>query len=239
MVMALRLKSRDRQVPNGGPFYCAATGYMAPRFASFWKIVDGVMAARLGNPGKTRQLNLPTDREGVAEEVDLQWATYCHAHKYFDYIDGTPEQRGPVASRPFQQAPQTRPNLGARSRNVVAGAEAIVDWIASGAEAVGSDLAHQRAATCASCPLNERIHSWSDIFTHAVSAGIRSALNWRDQWNLKTPDDEKLGVCSACSCPLKLKIWMPLDRILSKIPPESKDALHPACWILSEPKTLR
>lgn len=227
----------------GGPFYDAATRYMAPRFASFNTIVQGVIQARLGNPSVTKQHNLSTDPGAVANEVDAAWAKYCYDHKFHDFIDGQPEGGQVAAARPFPAPPPApripgpvRPTLRQSARNVVAGSEILVDWLASGAEAVTPDLSARRASICAACPMNERISSWTDIFTVPVSNAIRGAINLRSEWKLSTPDDQKLGVCNACSCPLPLKVHVPLDRILSKMPNESKDALAEGCWITAENK---
>jgi hypothetical protein len=217
---------------------------MAPRLASFWQIVDGVIAARLGNPGKTQRWNLPVDREAVANEVDLQWATYCHAHKYFDYIDGTPEQRGPGTARPFPPPPPgpamagaARPSLGQSVRNVAAGVETIVDWIKSKEEAVPHEQAEKRAAVCAACKLNEK-GEWTSWFTVSAARAIRAELEKARGWNLTTSRDAELGTCAACSCVNRLSVHCPLEPKLRHMPAEAHDALDPQCWLLSEEKAL-
>lgn len=68
-------------------------------------------------------------------------------------------------------------------------------------------------------------------FTVPASNAIRAQLERKHAMKLETPSDEHLGVCTACDCPLKLKVWMPLDRILAKMPKAAYDALHVNCWI--------
>jgi hypothetical protein len=230
----LRLKNRNRAVPGGLPWFGAQSRFQAPRYASFDTIVRGEIQARLANPAITKQHNLATDYESVANEVDYAGALFCYQRKYFDYIEGEPERGQAAAARPFQQVPQTRPTPGQNARKLAVGAESIVDWIAGGAEAVPSELANKRAATCVACPLNERVASLTDVFTNAVAAGIRSALNWRKEWKLETPDDERLGLCTACGCVNKLAIHMPLDKKIARMPAEVKALLWSDCWVNSE-----
>lgn len=237
----LRLKNRQRQIPGGLNFFDPSTRYTPPRYASFDTIVSGVIAARRANPAATKQFNLPTDYDSVANEVDLHAATFCHQKGYLDYIEGTPEGAGAQAARPPFQPPANRPIHGnvrppisrPNPSRVVAGAVASLDWLASGAEAVPTELAEIRASICASCPLNTK-GDWTSFFTVPVSSAIRGALNALRAWHLNTTKDSELGVCDACSCPLRLKVWFPIEKIMSKIPQASKDALTPQCWIRSE-----
>lgn len=112
----------------------------------------------------------------------------------------------------------------------------LVEWLASGAEAVPQEQATGRGQVCAGCSLNEP-GDLSNFFTRAASEAIRKALNTRREWKLETALDKKLGVCGACLCPLKLKVHLPIDRILAKILPESLDYIRanaPGCWLLKE-----
>ena len=52
--------------------------------------------------------------------------------------------------------------------------------------------------------------------------------------DLTTPYDSKLGVCAACDCPMRLKVWTPLKLILEHMLPEAKAALDSKCWITAE-----
>lgn len=232
----LRLKDRNKQVPGGANFFDPVTRYTPPRYASFQTIVNGVLAARRGNPAMAAQYGLSTDENAVADEVDAYNAQMCYDHRWMDYIVGEPEKRRPVAARPFQpsQGNLSRPSLAQSARSVAAGAEIIVDWLKSGAEAVPKAQADQRAATCAACPMNEKIGTLTELFTMAASEAIRGALKLRNDWNLCTPSDEQLGVCAACWCPLKLKVHVPLKTFLPKMPEEDKQQLWEKCWIKQE-----
>lgn len=229
-----RLKNRQKFIPNGFKFYDPNLRWTAPLNASFATICDGLRSARLANKGVTAAKQLATDINAIAEEVDFYNATLCEQHGWTDYITGS--AGGAAAPAPFYQPPNQQPpspSLMSRARSVAAGSEALVEWIASGAEAVPQEKANQRAAVCAKCPLNGK-GGWEKWFTVPVSNAIRAALRHKGEFKLATPDDDKLGVCEACSCPMALKVWVPFEKFFPKMPQADKDALHKDCWIRSE-----
>ena len=213
------------QIPGGLTFYQPETKFQTPKFASFDTIVRSVIAHRNGNPFLVKKNGWATDYESVASEVDAFNAAICQSHGWNQYI----VEGGPAIASPKSLTPQ--PSLLQSSRRLAAGASVLVEWLNDGAEAVPADLANGRALTCVGCPQNEK-GDWTSFFTKPVSNAILNQLNRRREMKLTTPSDDKLGVCNACSCPLPLKIHMPLDRILPKMTAESKAALDPRCWIL-------
>ncbi len=229
-----RLLSRQKFIPNGFKFYDANLKWTAPANASFAVICDGLRNARLANPGITAAKGLNTDPNAIAEEVDFFNASICQQMGWTDFISGG---SGGAASVPFTPPQLTpRPPYLRQLKNVVAGSEVIIEWIATGAEAVPSEQANSRAATCVKCPKNGRggFETW---FTVPVSNAIRAALNQRGEMKLETPYDGELGVCTACDCPMKLKVHVPFDKFFPKMSQASKDALNkenPTCWIISE-----
>ena len=52
--------------------------------------------------------------------------------------------------------------------------------------------------------------------------------------SLATAVDDQLGSCTACICPLKLKVHCPADYIQAHLKPAVKAQLDPRCWMLSE-----
>ena len=235
----MKLRNRQKPLPNGISFYDPATKYQAPPFSTFTAQVDGTIAARLANPGVTKQYNLATDRPTVEKEVDFYLAQVAMRQGWTDLVDTArqPSDGGTAPPAPFPNPaqPTRRPSPFERAQLVVAGSEVLVDWISSGAEAVPIQLAEKRAAVCAKCVLNEP-GGLEQFFTLPVAAAIRTALNARREMRLQTSKDDLLNICGACLCPLRLKIHLPLERILSKMSGSTKLALDPACWILSEEK---
>lgn len=229
-----RLVSRSKQVPFGFKFHQPQTGWRSRPFSSFDRIVQDLIRHRISNPAITSKFNLPTDYDNVANEVDEYNALRCEKMRWYEYIEGrTPlPAGGQAAVIPFQERPQ-RPRRQGVFGKVAAGALVLVEWVKSKEEAVPKEKSAARAQICARCTLNEQ-GDWSSFFTVAVSEKIREELQRARAWDLTTEFDEKLKVCSACSCPLPLKVHIPIDRILSRIPEESKADLDPDCWILAE-----
>jgi hypothetical protein len=224
--MATRLKNRNKQIPNGFKFLQPETGWSPPSYSSFNQIVMGLISHRRGNPHLAAKNNWAMETAGIEAEVEAYNVKVCQQHGWKDFIT-----EGASVAHPKQSPPPSLLQLGKR---LVAGAKTLaVDWLASGAEAVAPALSADRAAICASCPQNQG-GDVSAFFTVPVATAIRAALNLRSEWKLKTPHDDALGVCAACSCPLLLKVHLPIKDIAGRIPAESRAALDPRCWILAE-----
>jgi len=226
--MATRLKDRNKGIPNGLRFNQPELNFTLRGKPSFTQAVGQIYQARLGNKYITEKNRLSLDLDTIGNELDLFNTRICIQHGWTQYL--TMESG---AEPPKQSPPPSLLQLGKR---LVAGAETIaVEWIATGAEAVPVHQAEQRARTCVLCPLNKRGDLLS-FFTVPVANAVRAAISLKHDWNLKTSADDHLGVCQACSCPLRLKVWLPLDKILARMPKESFDELDTACWIRSENK---
>ncbi len=114
-----------------------------------------------------------------------------------------------------------------RIRNDINGARILADWVGSGAEPVSHELAQARANVCATCPLNQR--------GRELEAGIANVIleqeRIRTQIGTKLPNEAKLKSCSACGCYLRLKVWVPMERLR----PYSKLQDFPShCWMRTE-----
>jgi hypothetical protein len=217
-----QLKDKNRQIPGGLICPIPALGFNPPKYASFTRICDLVEAAFKGNPSIVQKHGWSTDRKWIEDYVEDINAKHCEALGWSDYIT----TGGGQSSVPFQN----RSNPFGQLPGVAAGAKILVEWIASGEEAVPIDVSESRAAICADCPKNEK-GDWTRFFTVPVSNEIKKQLEKRRGWNLKTSHDEKLNICGVCLCPIKLKVHVPLDRILKNLDPEVRANLHPKCWI--------
>jgi hypothetical protein len=225
------LKSRQLQIPGGFRFYIPQLKWQSTPFASFETIVQGVISARKAHPAMVAKYGWPTDHNTVADEVDAFNTQFCAQMGYGNYI----VEGGQVAP-PFFHPPRSSSHLD-KAKRLVAGGKTIVEWLASGSEAVIPSQSEERAAVCAACPLND-IGDFTRFFTVPVSEAIRAALSQKKDWKLETPYDDRLGVCSACSCPMKLKVHMPLADILKRLKPEDKTNLDSKCWIRLEESAL-
>lgn len=224
-----RLRNRQRSIPNGLTFIQPQTNWQPRKGSSFQGIVESLIAHRRANP----RFNLSTDPAAVADEVDAFNAAICERMGWNDYIISGADGGQPAAV-PFPD-PKGKSLLN-QVGNVVAGSETIVDWIKSGAEAVPEPKSTARAKICVTCPKNTTEGGLLRWFTKPAAAAIKAAVASRKGFNLSTPVDDKLGVCSACSCELHLKVHLPLERIKPHMDIAVLEALDERCWILLDDK---
>jgi hypothetical protein len=117
--------------------------------------------------------------------------------------------------------------------NVISGGFNLLDWYRSGRAAVIPELSTGRAARCIACTLNGEgpLTQW---FTEPLSERMKKEIEKRAEYHLLTPYDAALGVCQACSCPLKTKVHEPIDLVLKHLSAKNHDKLWEKCWILHE-----
>lgn len=224
------LVNRASQIPNGLKFYCPVLKWQSPNGASFRVICEGYAQAVRANIAMAKQKGLPITMTEIENAIDAYNTAICVQNGWTRFVQSG---AAPVAQNPFSAGRLPLPNLSRSVAASVAGGEVLVEWIASGAEAVPAEQANKRAEICVVCPLNEK-GDFSRWFTKPVSEAIRTTLNLRRRMNFSTPSDDKLNICAACLCPLRLKVHLPLAKFFDKMTPESKDALDSKCWILSE-----
>jgi len=224
------LRSRTEHPPYSFQFLQPETGQSSPIVGSFNHVVEQVMILRQANPFLAERHGWRLDREGVEHEVDQYNTARCIAGGWLNFIvqdDATPAAPLYVMPPPAQK----KTSVVGAVRNVAAGVGVLLDWLGSGGKPVEQTLADSRAAICAGCPKNDG-GDFTAFFTKPIADKIRTQLEICGDMQLRTPNDDKLTVCSACDCPLKLKVWVPLDHILAHTSEDTKTKLDPRCWIL-------
>jgi hypothetical protein len=222
------LKSRQKQIPNGLRFSIPEVRWQSTPFASFDTIVNQIKNLVDSNPALNAKY--PTDREAIADMVDSANAAYCQKMGWNAYINNP--DSGIPDPKPMAPAVQSRlRSVAGAVKRVNAGAALLLDWERNGQPPVDHATAECRAVICSTCPQNGKgdLTRW---FTGPASELIRSQLGRLHGLNLSTSIDEQLGICDVCLCPLKLKIWAPLELIKSHIPEDVKAQLPAHCWIL-------
>ncbi len=233
-----RLTNRQMQIPGGLRFYQPETKFKAA--GSFNTITDQVLAMRKANPAIAAAKGWALDWEGVASDVDAFNAAICERMGWLNYIS-QPNLSAPVSPKFKALSPLDQKQLSAvagTAKKVWQGVRTLNDWIDSKEPAVEPYLAEQRATTCVACPLNGKggLEEW---FTKPAAAAIKVQFEKLAARKLTTAQDDNLNVCTACLCPLKLKVHAPLKHIVSHLGEETRRALDPKCWILSEENILR
>jgi hypothetical protein len=185
------LRNRNMAIPSGIVYRQPETRVGPPAWSSFEAQVNWVQSYRRANLFLARQHNWALDRESISAEIDSYLAKVCMDQGWTKYvfIEGEPEQTAQKKS------------LKERLENVVAGAETLVEWLKNGADAVPKPKAEARSEVCVGCEKNGQ-GGLEAYFTRPAAEAIRREVSRKAEWKLETSNDERLGVCEACSCPL-------------------------------------
>lgn len=222
-------------IPGGFRFYIPPLKWQAPPNQSFDLVVTGAIAALKGNPQAAKALGWDLSYNGMANRVDEFNAHICEVNGWNKYIQSG---GGSVPkSKPLNQ-PELLQSLRAAavaSRQLIAGAKALIEWDESGEPAVAPEQAEHRAIVCSQCPKNEP-GDFTKWFTIPAAEIIKRRIERAHDRKLATPRDAELNICTACHCPMKLKVHVPLPWIVRALGAEEIERLKQGknCWILSE-----
>jgi hypothetical protein len=232
------LLNRQSQIPGGLRFVQAELRWQSQPWASFDVIVNSLIAARNAHPALVQKYQWATDYATVANEVDNFNTRICQQMGWGNYI--TAGGGGQPAPPPFLPAavPTDQNALAAAAGKVKAiwsGIRTLNSWKDAGYPAVPSQQSESRASVCAVCPKNGK-GDWTSWFTKPAAEAIKRQAEDFAARNLTTSFDEKLNVCDACLCPMKLKCHTPISFIKADMLPEVLEKLReaPACWIVKE-----
>lgn len=230
-----KLKDRQKQIPGGYQFYLPQLKWKAPgNFPSFTVVANALESVVNANPFLAEKHKWPRDRAGIENWVDLYNATLCARMGWDDYItDGSGGGGVLPKSQPLLHNLNSLAAAAARAKELVAGAKSLMEWDDSGEDAVPRDLSTSRALICSTCPRNEK-GDWTEWFTTSAAELIKRRVEKVHARSLSTIHDESLHVCTACHCPLPVKVHVPLSWITKRLTAEQKSRLDPRCWILKE-----
>jgi len=223
-----RLKSLTAHPPYGFQFLQPETGQTTPFTGSFNYVVEQTMILRQANPFLCERHGWRTDAAGVEYDVEQYNVARMIAGGWLDFII---QDDAPVAAPAQKKTTIPFGSAVGSVKRVAAGVAVLVEWLGNGAKPVDHVLADRRASVCATCPKNDG-GDFTKYFTQPIADKIRTQLEIRGDLQLRTPHDEKLTICSACDCPLKLKVWVPLEHVLAHTSEDTKTKLDPRCWIL-------
>ena len=143
------------------------------------------------------------------------------------------QEGGPVHLAPKKAATLLKPLIavGDKLRALSAGTALLLEWEGENFPTVPPTESATRAAICADCPKNG-LGDLTRWFTVFASESIRKRIEGAQKLGLNTPADDKLGICDACLCPLKLKVHVPLENIKRHTTAKARADFDPRCWIL-------
>jgi hypothetical protein len=220
-----RLKDRQRHIPGGYRMRIPALKYQSSSNLSFDSLVREVQRVILANLRVAREHGLPTEIHKIEEWVDRDNADLCERNGWTTYYmtDG--------GAPPKWIAPTLLRRLGVE--RVAAGAKSLLSWLGEGAQPVPPQLAEKRSNICSQCEFN-RAANLGDIFVRTASEMIRRQVEFARECGLKTLNDDRLGICSVCTCPLKLMVHVGLEHKLKSLDEETFSKLPGHCWVKRE-----
>ena len=224
--MAVRLKSRT-ECPPGGFIVTISALNLTQTFWSFVEAANWFAGIARANPF----LKLPATPDAIASYIDQQNAIRCLGIPGADiYVI---QKGGPAQNLETKKATLLKPlvAVGEKIKQLAAGAVLLEDWQGDDCPTVPPAESARRAAVCVTCPQNGQgdLTRW---FASFASEAIRHRIEAAQKLALKTPSDARLGVCEACTCPLRLKVHVPISYITEHLTPASRADLDPRCWIL-------
>lgn len=203
---------------------------MIGTFPSMDTLTRGTMSHREGNPWLAQKHGWSMDYQSVLKEMRDYNAMICLKNGWMNFI--ITNESAPVEPPVIQKKTLLSDGVAGVKR-VAAGIGVFLDWVGAGATPVAVELAERRAKICTTCPKNDG-GDWKRYFTQPIADKIKKQLEIKNDLQLKTSLDDKLTVCSACDCPLPLKVWTPLEHVLAHMSKEVKASLDKRCWILHE-----
>lgn len=116
-----------------------------------------------------------------------------------------------------------------RVKHTANGARVLFEWLGDGQEVVSQELAQERAKICIQCPKNVR----GGVVTKAIAWAIKEQTDLKNDLQLKVDGEKSLHSCRVCTCWLRLKIWLPIEKLRKE---QSENELYPTfCWQRNEP----
>ena len=233
--MGYKLRSRTQSPPNGFIWVQRETGWdnrkAAP--ASQWDF--SVLCREIQSHRRANHARFPwltTDYAKIEAQVDRSNAErvsrIAGAESYI-VSDEVPVPPKTIALPVRQQVGAALAGLA----KAVKGGAVLLDWERSGDPPVDRGTAESRAVICVKCPKNGK-GDLTRFFTVPASEMIRKQMERSTSLKLSTSVDDQLGVCEACLCPIKLKVWAPLNHIVNNMPDSIKAELDPGCWVLAK-----
>lgn len=124
-------------------------------------------------------------------------------------------------------------------RNDISGLELLRDWLGDSGLPVTPMVAEFRSHRCVSgnggqpCPRNVEPNWWDKVKSE-IALWIRKEIEVKEGMKLRVEHEDKVHMCSACGCCLKLKIWTPAVHLKAHITQKQIDKTPSYCWLRKE-----
>lgn len=232
--MQYRLKSFKTFPPGGWQFKQRETHWGLPPGLNFSQAVAKIIEHRRANAlGAKHKVSI--DPAKVAKELEEFTIVRIGFNSGFVYpLDG--EKKNPLSwsvESWVKSLKQKGVLLVEKLKNSAAGLRVMREWWGDGGLPVEQEKAESRAAICETCPNNIKTGWWGKL-TKPIASKIKEHMQVKSKLEISVPSEDKLGICSACDCPLVLKVHSPIAYIAENTTPEVLEKLAPQCWILAE-----
>jgi len=223
----MKLKSRDKFIPGEFQAIHPEAGQTAPWKGSFSEIVRKELDFRSRNPALVEKNGWSLDPDDVADDIDRYNAHRMVAAGYLNFVDL--EGESPV---------QKKTGLMGKLRNAanavgnIKTALAIYrDLFGPDGKVIAKEEAERRASVCVACPKNDVTGGLTKYFVKETARELMLVAGMLKDMDVSTSLDDKLGVCQACECPLRAKIFVRNDILKKHIKSDQVAKLHESCWI--------
>ena len=232
----MHLKSRTVYPPGEFQLLIPEVGMSKAITGGFREVVFAFAEIVRKNPAHAQRYNWPTDLRGQENFIDERECRRLVAQGWTTFVDMS-NPNPPWVGVP---APEVKKNWRGVAAAVVGGGKAAYNAYSSlcgtGGKPASRELAETRAKVCLACPQNDVHGGLTAYFLEASASGIMALLGALKDLDVSTSVDDQLGVCKACSCPLRAKVFVNLDVITNNMPAEVWPKLqrNPLCWICRE-----
>jgi hypothetical protein len=232
----MRLKSRTEFPPGEFQLLLPEIGMKASLHGSFREMVIAFLSVVQRNPALAQQLGWPTTQAGAEAFVDERECRRLLAAGFPTFVD-LEVPAAPSRWNPSEVKKKWRGAAAAVINGGKAAFAAYASMFGPGGKPVDRALAETRAQVCLACPKNDVAGGLPAYFLESTANGMLSLLGALKDLDVSTSVDDKLGVCKACKCPTRAKVFVPLEVIVANMPapiwPELQREGTP-CWILRE-----
>lgn len=75
--------------------------------------------------------------------------------------------------------------------------------------------------------------TWESI-KGKIADHVKQQIELKNSMQMRVDGEKSLGICDACGCVLRLKVWVPIQHIKDNTEDDTEFA--DGCWIMSELK---
>ena len=181
------------------------------------RIIDN----RLKNPAMVIRHKMPVDAASVGKELEVY----------------TRRRLGIPDPQPVNPVNLIMPGLSAAVvgsldgiKKLAASAALVMGFEKSGQAPAAKELAEERAAVCAVCPMTNRtkMEEWRNL---PVAAGLIRNTPRTASLKLSVTSDAKLALCDGMLCPSSYLVHIPGEFIKGRVREEVRNGLDAACWL--------